>query len=171
MRALCFFLLTGLALSFSFSASSRARPAQRLDSSLGQSQKQQQFVESADLGIIIVDHGSRVPEANAMLLTLVDKYKTRFKHAIVEGAHMEMASPSIADAFRACVDQGAKRIVCHPYFLSRGRHVKEDVPKLLEEASSEHGGAVPYVITEPLGMQDRILDLIDSSIFPDKHGL
>lgn len=120
------------------------------------------------VGIIIVDHGSRVPEANQMLIDLVEKYKTRYGHAIVEGAHMEMASPSIADAFRSCVSQGASEIICHPYFLSRGRHVREDVPRLMEEAAIEHERKVPYSITEPLGLQDKILELIDASIFPPR---
>ena len=127
------------------------------------------------VGIIIVDHGSRVAEANQMLLDLVGKYKAQYKHAIVEAAHMEMASPSIADAFQACVTQGASRIICHPYFLSKGRHVKEDVPRLMEEASaaaaaaaaaaSQGGFKIPYTITDPLGLQEtKILELIDSSV-------
>ena len=56
---------------------------------------------------------------------------------IIEPAHMEMAEPSIKTAFINCVEKGATRIVCHPYFLSRGRHVREDMPELVARAAEE----------------------------------
>lgn len=84
---------------------------------------------------------------------------------IVEPAHMEMAEPSIATAFRNCVDRGATHIVCHPYFLSNGRHVAEDIPALLKQASQAYPD-VDYVITRPVGLQDGIVDLIARSIEP-----
>jgi sirohydrochlorin ferrochelatase len=76
---------------------------------------------------------------------------------------MELAEPSIAVAFKNCVDQGANHIVCHPYFLSKGRHYQEDIPALMKTAASEHPGT-SYSITEPLGVQDGIIDLISKSI-------
>ena len=54
-------------------------------------------------------------------------------------------------------------IICHPYFLSKGRHVREDIPNLISEAKSEF----PFIkvkVTEPLGVQDGILNLIDNTI-------
>lgn len=76
---------------------------------------------------------------------------------------MELADPTLSEAFKKCVDQGATSIVCHPYFLSKGRHVKEDIPRLMSEAASEFP-TVPYTITEPLGVQDSLLDLIHDAI-------
>ena len=40
---------------------------------------------------------------------------------MVEGAHMELASPTIANAISKCADAGAKHIIIAPYFLSRCR--------------------------------------------------
>ena len=76
---------------------------------------------------------------------------------------MELAEPSIATAFDKCVKMGATKIICHPYFLSRGRHVQEDIPALLLAASSNHEN-IEYVITEPLGMQDELTNAIDLCI-------
>jgi hypothetical protein len=83
------------------------------------------------VAIILVDHGSRKAEANNMLMGLAQKYKALYNIEIVEAAHMELSEPSIATAFRRCVDQGANKIICHPFFLSRGRHVQQDIPGLL----------------------------------------
>ena len=76
---------------------------------------------------------------------------------------MELAEPSIAVAYKNCIDQGATYIVCHPYFLSKGRHYQEDIPALLAAASLECPGA-EYVVTEPLGVHEKIIDLISDSI-------
>jgi sirohydrochlorin ferrochelatase len=54
-------------------------------------------------------------------------------------------------------------VICHPYFLSRGRHVNEDIPELVAAAAAEYAG-VSYVLAEPLGVQSGILGLIDSSV-------
>ena len=69
-----------------------------------------------------------------------------------------MASPSISEAFDALVEAGCATIVCHPFFLSQGRHVREDVPALLDEAASRHN--IPYSLTPPLGEAPALLDLV-----------
>ena len=96
-------------------------------------------------------------------MQLADRYRLYSGASIVEAAHMELAEPSISAAFSKCVEQGATRIICHPYFLSRGRHVNEDIPELVTKAAQENP-SVTYVITDPLGVEDGILDLIDQSV-------
>lgn len=76
---------------------------------------------------------------------------------------MELAEPSIFSAFKSCVELGATKIICHPYFLSRGRHVTEDIPALVEEAAQQFQG-VEYIITEPLGTQAGLTSIIHQSV-------
>jgi sirohydrochlorin ferrochelatase len=118
------------------------------------------------VAVILVDHGSRKAEANDMLMGLASKYKKLYNVDIVEAAHMELSEPSIATAFRKCVDQGATNIICHPFFLSKGRHVQEDIPDMMKAAAAEHDDIphLEYSITEPLGVQEKILELIHESI-------
>lgn len=100
-----------------------------------------------------------------MLMEVADKYKKLYSIEIVEAAHMELSEPSISTAFRKCVDQGANKIICHPFFLSKGRHVQEDIPEMMRAAAAEHSGVqLEYSITEPLGVQEKILELIHQSI-------
>lgn len=63
---------------------------------------------------------------------------------------MELARPSISDAVAKCASAGAKKIVIAPYFLSRGRHITEDIPALVALAQAEHPG-VQCVVADPIG--------------------
>lgn len=114
-------------------------------------------------GIIIVDHGSRRKESNLMLNELVDMFRERTGYAIVEPAHMELAEPSIQDAFNSCVEQGANRVIVSPFFLLPGRHWSQDIPSLTAEAAKEHP-AVSYMVTAPLGLHPQLVDVMNDRI-------
>lgn len=114
-------------------------------------------------GVIIVDHGSRRQESNLMLNDFVAMFRARTCYKIVEPAHMELAEPTIKDAFGKCVQQGASRVIVSPYFLSPGRHWKQDIPTLAAEASKEHSN-VPYIVTAPLGLHELMVDVMNDRI-------
>ncbi|KAK6129337.1 hypothetical protein DH2020_036910 [Rehmannia glutinosa] len=114
-------------------------------------------------GVIIVDHGSRRKESNLMLNEFVVMFKEKTKYPIVEPAHMELAEPSIKDAFGSCVQQGAQRVIVSPFFLFPGRHWHQDIPSLTAEAAKEHPG-VSYLITAPLGLHELLVDVVNDRI-------
>ncbi|XP_054791299.1 sirohydrochlorin ferrochelatase, chloroplastic-like [Prosopis cineraria] len=118
-------------------------------------------------GVIIVDHGSRRKESNLMLNEFVEMFKHKTGYEIVEPAHMELAEPSIAGAFKSCIQQGARRIIVSPFFLFPGRHWHQDIPSLTAEAAKDHPG-VSYIITAPLGLHQLLVDVVDDRI---KHCL
>ena len=64
---------------------------------------------------------------------------------------MEIATPSIPDGIKALLDQGVDEIVCHPYFLSPGRHVTEDIPKIVSQAIADLSIEIPVITTDPVG--------------------
>lgn len=120
---------------------------------------------AADVGLIIVDHGSRRRESNELLLEVVEAYRQHSGWAIVEPAHMELAEPSIADAFRRCVELGARQVVIVPYFLAPGKHWNEDIPQLAAEAASPFAAqGVSFLVTPPLGLHPLMLRVIDERV-------
>ena len=70
-----------------------------------------------------------------------------------------LSEPTISQAFDECVSMGASDIVVHPYFLAPGRHSTRDIPRMVEEAAATHPG-VTYSVTEPLGLHDKIIEVI-----------
>jgi sirohydrochlorin ferrochelatase len=56
-------------------------------------------------------------------------------------------------------------IICHPYFLSPGRHVVEDIPHLVQEAMASLNVTIPVVITDPVGSNtDMMMQAIDAVV-------
>ena len=109
--------------------------------------------------LLIIDHGSKRNAANDMLFTVVKELQKKRPSLIVEGAHMELASPTIEEVIDVCVQKGATHITAHPYMLAPGRHATADIPNMVEEAMKKHP-TIPYTLTPPLGVDDLLLDLI-----------
>ena len=113
--------------------------------------------------IIIVDHGSKRGESNAMLEEFVERFRKFTSYTIVEPAHMELAEPSISQAFDRCVAQGATRVVVMPYFLLPGRHWSKDIPRLTADAAGKHEG-VEFLVTAPIGLHPLMQEIVQSRI-------
>ncbi|KAI5442327.1 hypothetical protein KIW84_011409 [Lathyrus oleraceus] len=93
----------------------------------------------------------------------VDMFRNKTGYKIVEPAHMEMAKPTIGDAFQSCVQQGARRVIIAPFFLATGKHINKDIPSLSAEAAKKHPG-VSYIITPPLGLHVLLVDIVNERI-------
>ena len=120
-------------------------------------------IDTAQLGVILVDHGSRRDESNRLLLDVVREFAAATGLPVVEPAHMELAEPSIATAFARCVERGAKTVVVFPYFLLPGRHWYDDIPRLAAEAARSYPD-VQYLVTAPFGLHPLMSEVINQRI-------
>ena len=113
--------------------------------------------------LVIVDHGSRRPEAHRHLETLAEQVQSRAAELLVCAAHMELAEPSLEKAIDRCVEAGAEEVLVHPLFLAPGRHLAQDIPRLVEEAVARHPG-LRVRITAALGERPELVELILASL-------
>jgi sirohydrochlorin ferrochelatase len=87
--------------------------------------------------IIVFAHGSKVPEANDVFERLADEV-SRHSGLPSRAAFLEIAEPDLGAAISAAVSEGARRVVIAPAFLTIGRHVSHDLPRLLREQQAAH---------------------------------
>ena len=111
------------------------------------------------IGVIVVDHGSVRAESNESLERIVSRFASTCQYPIVEPAHMELAEPTIAQAFDRCVEKGANHIIVIPFFLGPGKHWKKDIPELSAAAAEKHSGAT-FRVADPIGMHPLISDVL-----------
>lgn len=108
--------------------------------------------------LILVDHGSTLPEANHVVDDLARKLRQKTGEAVY-ACHMELAEPTIRQAVDRAVAEGARELDVVPFFLVPGRHSSQDIPRLFSEAGVRHPGLVWHV-DEPFGADDAIAGLI-----------
>jgi sirohydrochlorin ferrochelatase len=109
--------------------------------------------------VILVDHGSRAPEAAASLDEMIALVQKQRPESLVLAAHMEIAQPSIQEALHHAVAQGALKITVIPYFLAPGRHIAEDIPDLVQAAAAEHPQA-EVRLAPPLGVHPKLAEVV-----------
>jgi sirohydrochlorin ferrochelatase len=110
--------------------------------------------------ILLVDHGSTRHEANAMLADMANLVQQMVGSDVaVRYAHMEIAEPSIAQGFAACVEAGADEVITFPYMLSPGKHSTRDIPRLVAEAAAAHQG-VQFHVTQAFGIHEKLAEVI-----------
>lgn len=111
-------------------------------------------------GILIVDHGSRLSEANDMLREMADLIQQMAGSEVaVRYAHMELAPPDISQGFADCVKAGATDVTVFPYMLSPGRHSTADIPRMVTEAAR----AFPHVsfnVTPAFGLHEKLAQVV-----------
>ncbi|MFN2376734.1 MAG: CbiX/SirB N-terminal domain-containing protein [Candidatus Binatia bacterium] len=110
---------------------------------------------------MVVDHGSRNAASNASLELVAREIAALAgdRYVAVLPAHMELAAPSIADAFEAAVAAGATFVVVSQYFLAPGRHSAVDVPRLSAEAAALHPG-LGHAVAASLGPHPSLCALV-----------
>lgn len=113
------------------------------------------------IALVVVDHGSRNADSNASLERVAREIGAMAgdRYMAVLPAHMELAAPSIADAFDAAVAAGATFVVVAQYFLAPGRHSAVDVPRLSAEAAARHPG-VGHAVAASLGPHAALCALV-----------
>ena len=121
-------------------------------------------VDAEKVAVLLIDHGSRRQESNQLLHQVAELFRRESNYSIVEPAHMELAEPSISTAFDRAVDKGASFIVAFPYFLSPGRHWKNDVPRLVAKAAEKHDEGIRFLVAAPLGLHRLMCTIIEERI-------
>ncbi|MCG8427748.1 MAG: CbiX/SirB N-terminal domain-containing protein [Chromatiales bacterium] len=111
--------------------------------------------------LLVVAHGSRRASSNEEVRQLAQRIKALpdCRFTVVKAAFLELEAPSIPDGISECIAAGASEVLVMPYFLSRGRHVVEDVPGEVEVARQRHPDA-KITLCEYLGGQESIASLI-----------
>lgn len=112
-----------------------------------------------ETAILLMAHGSRIPEANHAVYEIAGMVKRMTGYDIVEVSFREQHEPNIQKGIDACVARGAERILLIPYFLYMGAHVLEDLPAELEEARERYP-RVEMAMGKHLGVHRKLAEIV-----------
>jgi sirohydrochlorin ferrochelatase len=109
--------------------------------------------------ILLMGHGSRIPEANDALYAIAEMVRVQTGCKIVEVAFREQYAPNIQDGIDACVARGASRVLLYPYFLFAGAHVLEDLPEEMKKAKERYPG-FEMILGRPLEVHPKLAEIV-----------
>ncbi len=104
---------------------------------------------------LVISHGSHSPKLLEEIKLLVQTLKPMIQYPIAEYAFLEITQPDIPTGIKNCVDQGADEIKILLNFLNSGRHVNQDIPRIVESAQKEFP-QVKITISIPVGQHRQI---------------
>lgn len=109
--------------------------------------------------ILLMAHGSRIPEANDAVREIAAMVKQMTGYEIVEVSYREMHLPNIQQGIDACIAQGAERVLLVPYFLFIGAHVQEDLPEEMAQAKERYP-KVEFAMGTHLGVHRKLAEVV-----------
>jgi sirohydrochlorin cobaltochelatase len=109
--------------------------------------------------IILFAHGARDPEWARPFHRIQALIRTRLPGTPIELAFLEMMKPNLSSAIDAVVAQGVTAITVVPLFMAQGGHLREDVPRLIQQIKQSHP-SVAVSLTSPIGEVEAILHQI-----------
>lgn len=113
--------------------------------------------------IILLGHGSRVPEAAKNMEKTAARLKDKHGYAMVEICFMSRLGPHFPEVFEYCVGRGATKVLVIPYFLHMGLHLLLDIPKMMQEEGQKYP-QVELVLGKGLGFDELLVDLVHHCI-------
>lgn len=108
--------------------------------------------------LLLFAHGSSDPGWAAPFVKLKVAIQAREPDKIVALAFLERMEPSFDDAVTALQKQGVEHITIAPIFLAIGGHMRNDLPKLIEETQARTG--ISFRVLPALGEADVLIAAI-----------
>ena len=111
--------------------------------------------------LLLIDRGSREPEANEELAQLCTMIRDESEYTYVDHCFLEVIPPYIEEGINKCISNNVDSITVMPYFLYPGMKLKDSVKKT---ARICYDRKIKVVITKPLSYHSTLELLIRDRI-------
>ncbi|TYS51883.1 sirohydrochlorin chelatase [Bacillus infantis] len=116
--------------------------------------------------ILYIGHGTRSKKGAQEARDFLNRIIGKSAAPIQEMSFLELAEPSIGEAYGNCIHRGATSIRVVPIFLLSAGHIKEDIPDVLEKLKNIFPD-VPVEMADPFGVQQAIIHAVCELIFQE----
>ncbi len=109
--------------------------------------------------IVLFAHGARDPSWAQPFRRIAARLAAKQTGIRVELAFLEFMQPTLAGAVGELAAAGIRRITVIPLFLAQGGHLKEDLPRLLDDIRKQHAG-LRIQVTSAIGDSEDLTNAI-----------
>ena len=110
-------------------------------------------------GIVLFAHGARDPQWAKPFEAIRDRVRAQRPEYPITLAYLEFMSPTLEDAIASVCAEGASSVTVFPLFLAQGTHLKQDVPRMLDEIRAGYPN-IPIALDAAIGEVPELLDAI-----------
>ena len=111
--------------------------------------------------LLLIDRGSREPEAKEELSQLCNMIMEKSKYVYVDHCFLEVIPPYIEEGINTCISNNVDSITVMPYFLYPGMKLKDSVKKT---AKICYDKKIKVIIAKPLSYHTTLNSLIRDRI-------
>ena len=109
--------------------------------------------------VVLFGHGSRDPLWRRPMEAVAQRLSARDPGLQVRCAYLELNPPDLDTVVAELAASGAAALTLVPMFLGAGKHIREDLPALVDGLRARHP-ALALTLQRPVGEDDRLLDLL-----------
>ena len=109
--------------------------------------------------ILLFAHGARDPEWAEPFRRIQARLRAADPAAMVELCFLELMPPSLTEAVAGLAAQGVGLITIVPLFLAQGGHLKQDLPRIIDEVRQIHR-ELDIRMTSAIGDSEVLTDAI-----------
>ncbi|MCU4118862.1 sirohydrochlorin chelatase [Variovorax sp. N23] len=116
-------------------------------------------MHEAPFAVILFAHGSRDARWREPVEAVARRMSTRQPDVSVACAYLELVEPDLPTAAKRLIADGARSLRVVPLFLGMGKHVREDLPQLVDALRAAHPDVV-FSLAPAVGETTEVIDLL-----------
>ena len=113
--------------------------------------------------VILLGHGSIREHANVEVRGMWEMMAQQLPELTISGALVEVADPTLESEIDRLAAEGMERIIIVPMFLTRGQHLSNGIPRILDAMREKHA-QVQIDLTQHLGMDPLLAEIIKNRL-------
>ena len=113
--------------------------------------------------VVLLGHGSIRESANVEIRAMWAMMQAQLPELDIRGSFVEVAEPALENVIEQLVHEQVERIVIVPMFLTRGNHLSNGIPRILD-AMKEKYSNVKIDLTQHLGADPLLAEIIKNRL-------
>ncbi len=120
-------------------------------------------VDNSKKTVILLGHGSIREQANTEVRAMWAMMQEQLPELDIRGSFVEVADPTLEQTIAQAVCDGATHIVIVPMFLTRGNHLSNGIPRILDGVRQQYPN-IQIDLTQHLGVDPLLAEIIKNRL-------
>lgn len=113
--------------------------------------------------VILLGHGSIREAANVEVRSMWKMMAEQLPELAISGSFVEVAEPTLEQEIDRLAAEGTERIIIVPMFLTRGQHLSNGIPRILEAMRQKYSH-IQIDLTGHLGIDPLLAEIIKNRL-------